>query len=507
MLKNKIFDIKNRTWVRIVLCTVLFVIVAISFAGEKVAKGNGIGWDGEFYYMSTQRFIPLIKHHGYDQYAIQRVMPWGLVDVYAALTDTEISRETAIRFGIAFNAIAILLAVIFFFRISNLKQWQIGTEAIGFAILFFTYPILKFTGYYPVQSDTFGFTLGIMMCYYFLAEKKWALISCGFIGTFIWPLTPILAFALAFFPRKPLLNLKGNEEKWSKNLLQVLFVLIAIIPFFLLTIGTYSYNGNTMLLIKEACSLMRPLTQWIIPFTCICSCVYYYYMVSAFKVSIPSILKENFTGRTNLLNYVLFLLCMVMSLGVCKGLTNSDPGAMTTYRAIQRVTFSSMAEPFVFIQDNFIYFGLGYLLTIIFWKEISKIIMQQGLGYLFVVAIWVFFSINVEARCSIQFIIFPLIALLMYIDTKNIRPIVVAFAGLFSLIHSRFWYPINVPNMEYYFSWDNYEHYVDFPAQRYYMNFGHWQSHEMYAVWMAVTIIVGSILYIGIRRKWFIVKQ
>ena len=506
-MKEKFANISKRAWVRIVLATILFIIVAFSFAGEKVAKGNGIGWDGENYYTSMERFIPLIKHHGYDQYAIQRVMPWGLVDIFSVLTDIEISREIAIEFGIFFNAIAILLAIIFFFRISNHKQWKIGTEAIGFALLFFTYPILKNMGYYPVLSDTFGFTMGIMMCYYYFAEKKWALVVCGLVGTFIWPTTPIVAFALAFFPRQALPVANVEDTKESRVALQSLYVLFAIIPLLILALTIFQYDGQAMKAMHAICPLTVPMYVWMIPITCLCSCAYYYYIVSKFKVSLSDMLKENFTGKNNWVNYGLFVLFVLLTSIACRFIANSDPGALTTTQTLQCIALTSMTDPFVFVESHFIYFGIGYLLVLLLWRDTAKVIMQQGLGYLFIVAMWVLFSIRPEARVGMMYWVFALMALLMYLDTKNIRVSSIVMTIVFMLIHSRFWYPMNVPGIEKAFEWENYEHYVDFPAQRYFMSTGHWQSHEMFAIWMAVTIIVGCILYIGIRRKWFIEKQ
>ena len=133
--------------------------------------------------------------------------------------------------------------------------------------------------------------------------------------------------------------------------------------------------------------------------------------------------------------------------------------------------------------------------------------MKQGVGFLFVVALWVLFSIRPEARVSIMYFIFPLIALIQSIDDRNIRPVVVWSAVIFSLILSRFWFKINVPGMAEYFKYENYTHYTDFPAQRYFMTSGHWQSHSMYYVCILLTIIVIAVLYMGIRNKWFINKK
>ena len=38
------------------------------------------------------------------------------------------------------------------------------------------------------------------------------------------------------------------------------------------------------------------------------------------------------------------------------------------------------------------------------------------------------------------------------------------------------------------------------------MSSGHWQSHDMYYLFMAITILVGVIIYAGIKNKWFVKK-
>ena len=212
-------------------------------------------------------------------------------------------------------------------------------------------------------------------------------------------------------------------------------------------------------------------------------------------------------GRNIWINYGLFVLFVLLTSGVSRLLANAEPGALTTTQALQCIALTSMADPFVFIENHFIYYGIGYLLVLLLWQDTAKVIMQQGLGFLFVVAMWGLFSIRPEARVSIMFYVFPLMGLLMYLNTKQIRPYVATVCAGCMLAISRFWYHINVPGIEKAFEWENYEHYVDFPAQRYFMSQGHWQSHALYAVWIAITIIVGVVLYIGMRKKWFVVEE
>ena len=503
-MKDKLSNISQRTWVRIILICILMIIVAISIAGEKVAINRGIGWDGESYFTTMRSFISMIKHHGYDQYAIRRIMPWGLTNIICAIVGINVTRNVAIASGVIYNVIALALSVFYFFRISNLKQWKIETEVIGFAFVFYSFLVLKMLGYYPILSDVFGMTLGLMLCYYFFANKKWALIICGFLGATLWPSSPVCAFALAFFPRKELTYASQTENKYNKYLLNGLYILIASLPVLFIIQGLIEYHGHIMLAMRAICPLTIPVSEWIIPLSCLCSCLFYYYLVSAFKISLPQVIKENFTGKSVWYNYVLFVVCILSISVIGKILANSNPGTLTPLLTIKWIVMTSMTDPFVFVENYFVYYGLAYILILIFWKDLAKIIMNQGLGYLFVVALWVLFSIRPEARVSILYWIFPVMALLMYIDTKNIRKSATGYAVISSLIFSHFWFPFNVPNMEKYLAWENYANYTKFPAQRYFLNHGHWQSHEMYYVLTILTIIIGIVVYYGIKQKWFV---
>ena len=503
-MKERIANISKRTWVRVILVTVLSIIVTFGYLGEKIPVHDGIGWDGMNYFGSMQEFVYNIAHQGYNQYDIRRALPWGITNIIYTILGKEVTVDTAIACGIIYNVIALFLSVFFFFRISNLKKWKLETDVLGFAFLFYTYPVLKFMGYYPVLSDIFGLTVGIMMCYYFFADKKWALIACGFLGAFIWPTTPVVAFALAFFPRKALPLAKKEDMRIEKIALYLFFMAIACFP---LLIAIYKYiccNGD--LATCGIYPLTQPMSDWAIILSCLCSCLFYYYIVSAFRISPISTLKESLTGKTIWKNYAWFFVCLLLTTLGSKMLANSEPGALTMKSTIYGIALTSFTDPFVFIESHFIFFGLGYLLVLFFWKDIAKILLQQGIGYLFVVAIWALFSIRPEARVSIMYVVFPIMALLMYLDAKNIRPYAVAGATIFSLVLSRFWFPFNAPGMEQAMDIENIEHFTDFPAQRYFMSSGHWQSHDMYYLFMAITIIVGVIIYAGIKNEWFVRK-
>lgn len=494
----------KRGWSRVVLVAILIGIALFSFGGEKVAHNDGIGWDGENYFTTMRHFVPMIKHHGYDQYAVRRVMPWGVTNIVCTLTHTEVTRNVAIASGIIYNSIALILSVLFFFRISNLLRWKKETEVMGFAFLFYTFLTLKMIGYFPVFSDVFALTLGIVLCYYFFAEKKIALVICGFIGAFVWPTSPLVAFALAFFPRKNLFPESTKISETDERIMKLLHVLVALAPLGVLLLCVFERGGHLMSAMKETLLLTLPLSSWIIPITCLCTCSYFYFIARGFRFSFSRVVNENLLDKRTWGNYILFLVCVLLTTCANVVLANGEEGALTAFQTVKLIMLSSMTDPFVFVENHFLAYGLAYLLVLLLWKDIVRIIMRLGLGYVLVVMLWALFSVRTEARVAVFFWVFPLMALLMCLDTKPLRPWAVIAAVVFSLFQARWWFPINVADMEKYLSWDNYWHYMEFPAQRYFLNFGHWQSHEMYCVFIALTVAVGLVLYVGIKKKWFV---
>jgi hypothetical protein len=109
-----------------------------------------------------------------------------------------------------------------------------------------------------------------------------------------------------------------------------------------------------------------------------------------------------------------------------------------------------------------------------------------------------------EARISFMFLPFFIIPAMEYIDSISWRYWVPVTYMAICIVLSHCWFPINVDGMDCYLSWENLNHYGEFPAQRYFMFTGRWQNREMYILFSIVTFLVASVLYLGKRNKWFI---
>ena len=117
---------------------------------------------------------------------------------------------------------------------------------------------------------------------------------------------------------------------------------------------------------------------------------------------------------------------------------------------------------------------------------------------------------GVFIRCAVgeilSFMFLPIIIIptIEYNDTLMLRKWVAPIYAVLSILLSHIWFPINVDGIENAFQDESFMGLSNFPAQRFFMCSGIWQSDDMYVVFMLITIVFGSVFYVGCKRKWFI---
>jgi hypothetical protein len=500
-MKKWLNNISKRTWTRSVLVAIFFIILSISLAGEKVAQNDGIGWDGENYLNTIQHFTELITTHSYDQYAIQRIMPWGLVNVVFQVCHIEPTPHNALIAGGVLNVLALVLAIFFFFRISNMKKLKESTEVIAFASLFYSYALLKIPGYYILLSDTFGFLWGMMMLYLFLANKRWWLSFVAILGAVNWPGVALLCgLVLCFLPQKKLTIHKSLN--WFDA--SIYYMALFGLAFFPLVFQLLSYITPPNHDFHQFGLDGRPETS--IPyfmFAVLCACAYLYYMIRPFRISLAETLSV-YNNRKTWIGVIAIIICFFVVNVTLHKMASAEEGALNNKGLLEGILTSCACDPFCFIESFFSYFGPIVLIILFLWSKSVHFITEKGLGYFFVIALAIFFSLRPEARVSIMFLPFVALPILEYIDTQELKKWVMPVYALVTLFLSHVWFPINVEGMETAFEEETFSNLSSFPAERYFMCTGHWQSHEMYAVFMIITVLCGAILYVGLRKKWFI---
>lgn len=491
----------NKRFSRISLVLIFFTILFFTLIGEKVPLNDGMGWDGMNYFRTVQSFTELIANQGYDRYAIQRIMPWGLVNIVFKFFNIETSSYNALFSAVIINVVALLLSIFYFFRISDLKKWKISTEIVAFASLFYSYAILKVTGYYVMLSDNIGFLWGMMLVYYFLSEKRLHLLVLSILGIVNWPTVALISgLVLYCLPRNEIKiqsSLKGVDAicydvvLWGLTLLPILYQLISIIAPPIHDFHFFQYDG-------------RPKTNIVVfLISIVCVCAYWYYHLSPFKLSITNIIKD-IKVKELFLKLLVCLLIYLVSNTLLYSLANDGDNGLNMLTFFKKLLISGTTNPFSYVESYFAYYGPIIILIILLWRESVKYIVKKGMGYFCVIILSIFFFIFPEARVSIMFIPFMVLPIIEYIDSLKLKKWVPYLYVIACLILSHVWFPINADGMESALFEDSYASLSKFPAQRIFMCSGIWQNDQMYMIFMAITCFIGIILFMGIKNKWFI---
>ena len=488
------------TQTRIILITILSVILLFTFTGEKVARFEQSGWDGREYREMAQTFSEKINGDSYNTYKIQRILPFALINTTFNIFGWDKSNTQIMTAMIILCILAVIVSLIYFFKTSDTLQLNTTLEIIAFSAIFYNYPILKHLGYYPFQTDIFAFMLGIMIFYFFIKRKKWLIIFTGIIGAFIWPTLLITSLVLAFFSSKASPLICSTLLNRKNNLLLILCKIGAILIIPVLCLYLYLRHGDLRALYAFNVATYDHI--YILILSLITLSIYIYRTIKIFHFDILYIVKD-FFRQTGFSNFIfLIVIYSVVSIIIhllAKGESNFDLQAL-----IVQTSLRAIAKPLVFLEAHFIYFGPIALLIIFLWKSYISYIAKYGYGFIFIIFSLIILSLNSESRYMITllpFVSFPICLILEKYNLKKSAGWLFAFA---SIIISRFWFTINTPDIEQEFIAENF---LEFPAQRYFMNSGSWQNWTTYFIFMAITVTYAFLIWYGYRHRWYTCSQ
>lgn len=396
------------------------------------------------------------------------------------------------------NFIFLALLVFYFFKISGELKWSMNTELIAFSFCFFNFPVLKLFGYYPLLCDCPALLLSYMGVYYYLKRNLWCMGGVGLLAMLTWPFLCVILFILALFPRdKVVCNSKhGSGFSICIRCLYVLFVtFIYFIP-----IIVYKFGSSAL----EVFTFVRPPVNMAFFYLAIVSTMCFY-AISAREFDVnwrqifEKILDKSFLGK--FICFSAFFITLMHGIG-----SLGSEAQHTAFRQIVMMVRNSTSDILIFLETHFLYLGLFFLLILLLWKRIVQVVCNNyGMGYLLVLMLALFFLIDTETRKLTSFYPILLIPLMDCLQRLNLKPSVVCSIPFLCLLCSFFWFPINTPNIAMAFD-DSVSTYVYFPAQRFFMFMGPWQSHQVYLIVSFVEIIIGIIIVL-LWKKGFLVNR
>lgn len=487
---------------KIVLIQVLSILI---FSGivlcvpfyERIGVSGGLGFDGENYAALTRSVVAKDFLHVYDAYSVQRYSVPFLIGSVALLFNIQLTDLLiADLFGIA-NVLFLLGSVIFFYKTCALLNFDRKTQLFAFISMFFSFFVLKMTGYYPVLLDCPAFAIGIILYYSYLSNNFKLGLVCIFIGAFTFP--SISMFGILMFASKSISITYGDnssffygKEKFIK-ILKVAFPYLTVL-FYLTIAGVFFFVLNAKLIfpssekgnfIRIACSILA---------TCL---MIYYVVKNILTEEVFNLLHLKSIKANTIHLFMIGVVFILIKIGIYLLANHEVRIRMTSIVFVVNLLLQSIQNPFSSIVSHIMYFGPVILLAIIFFNSIAVKVKKEG--FIFAMVFVLNIIIMILGNESRQFIVFIPILIFYTCDVikEKLNVPIILLHGVISLLLSRFWYTINSNGFGR--STSKMGGFATDDCQRYFMSQGPWMTNSSYMVF-ALTVTVLIVIY------WYLFK-
>jgi len=476
---------------RLVIVAILVLLVIYNYYGEKCALADGYGWDGDSYYRP-------ILINGWEEYTsdnisyyhTHRMLPFLFIHWLMRLLNMSFSAPHVMLICSTVNALLLLFSVLLFFGISNHLRWKRNTEILAFSFSFLNYHVLKFMGYCPVMTDMPAYFLSWLVVYGFFLKKNWILFLVGLIGMFVFPILSLIAFLLSFLCIRIDMWNDTKNNRLCNAFVRGVFMFWVPLAFMGYVIFRIIVRGASSF--QEVFIARSSISIWISVLALLAYVIFYYYATKPLAINWEkTFLSCVEKPRIYLIGmYTLFFVGYYF-LPTIHGYS----GPFSLINELAQICQFPATDILIFVETHFLYLGIGFVLILLYWKEICDATKRLGLGYFILTLLSLLFMSDIETRKIIGFYILLLIPLMSHLDKYRLSGRMVIFLFVVQLIFSFFWLPINVEGINKAFYTYQVNVYMQWPSQRYYMFQGPWQAHKVYGVALIVELIFIFILY------------
>lgn len=472
----------ERAPTRYTLPLAALIVALLAFScEERVPVNGGLGWDGAIYARWARSFHEEIFVRRVDTYYIQRILPsavihYSLRAFSLALTDRNVMRA----FGVLSVLLIALMGYLWALIASRLRISGPGTW-LGFCGLFLNYVILKHTFYCQVTTDVSAYAIGLGMLYCYLEGWALGLYLLTFVGAFVWPLAVYIGAVLLLFPKDPQPESVATPPRWHLHLaVSALVTAVALVG-----IRYVLHKGPAL-----AHGLVDP--------------VYIEPIQPVVHLSILIALVYLFMGLTPLLRWAnLFdprsyfrCLCSRTGLSVVVLLVgvrylhwhwSNKQYFMGVKDMLALTGFFSVAKPGVFLVTHAAYYGPFFLLALLLWRPVCRLLHRQGVGLTLAVLLATLFSLNSQSRYFINVFVMVIPFIVQATESLRWRPLHYGLVAGLCVLCSKVWLKTNCGPFT--------GRLLEFPDQYLFMSHGPWISTPMYLAQGAAFLVVGYLLY------------
>ncbi|WP_338479813.1 hypothetical protein VRB67_05365 [Pseudomonas trivialis] len=452
---------------------VLFMVFWFCFNynhGERIQHNNGLGWDGALYAAWVQQdTMEILNSHSVNEYYVGRLLPSVVIHQAANLLGyKDLSVPQVIHAFYLFNVGLLIVAAALLVLIGRHYRWRKPIYFLGFSALFFNYPVLTNLSYNPTLTDISGYVLGLGIFYAYISGRFWLLVLLSFLCCFVWPTMLYGALPMIILGRTPF---AVRRPALHSHLLALLVALSLIaLAGYLYFDGLRQAPGTTLFKVE------------ILPLSILLFIVYIYFSLKN-MIDVPAALRA--TRHIKVVPVIVGVLLYVAVKFVVYHYSDKTPGPLTISSYLGLFTQAALSNPLINVVAHAMHYGPFYLIALLLWSRIAAQAKEEGFGLTIYIALFAFLSIGPESRQLLNawpaFVMLTCQVLNRMANEGKIDWWFTYAIAAMALILSRFWLTINVG------PWTG--NFQAFPDQMLYMYSGPWISHQMYGVFLAVTLL------------------
>jgi hypothetical protein len=430
---------------------------------EKFTACNGFGHDGCGYGTWALDFPAHAIQNKLGSYGIQRALP-SLV-AWLCLKAWQV-RPTAQAVVITFqlmNVGLVFIAAFTWSKIARLIEIRGTTTLLGALGMFGGYGVVKFTSWYPVLGDLWGFAFGFVALYGHLKRRDWLFAPVLLVGAFAWP--SLLGVALPLW----CLRCQRGGQQPAPRAVPLLAAGVLALAWLLFTVHNVrrGYWPPSLVPVETMPQVMR--------LSLLVGLAYCFFALreplSSAELLRPALYLRAVASRRGLLAVGCVVLVRYAQARW------SVPQEMGFSVWIRDTAIMTTFKPGIFLLAHVIYFGPLVALAALRWRAVVTHMRSYGPGLLVVCGLAVLFGLDSEARHGYAFAAIVLPFTLKVLDDLELERKTLIGLALTSVAFSRLWLtlPPDLPGAA-----------AEFPAQTVFMSQGPWMSNVMYLVQLPI---------------------
>jgi hypothetical protein len=216
------------------------IVVFNSVFGEKIAVGNGFGYDGQRYGAWALDFRGRVLKEGLDAYYIQRFLPSAIVHMGLSVSGASRTVPNVIKGFIVLNVLCQLTCVVLWHFTCNELELSGPSRSFSLLALFCNFFFLKMIPFEPVQTDPMAYMCALLQILFFLRGATAGLLMTTLVAAFIWPTAWLVGLLLAVYPR----NDPGEPLETRTSRRHAALVVAAVVLIFLLAFARLWRRGH-----------------------------------------------------------------------------------------------------------------------------------------------------------------------------------------------------------------------------------------------------------------------